>query len=132
MDRIQQIAKVCHAANLAYCDSNEDYSQQPWDKAQEWQRRSAIQGVEFALANRHAPASAQHDAWLSDKEAEGWKYGPVKDAEKKEHPCMVPYAELPFEQRVKDYLFRGIVAAFAEADREVGSAPNASTFRVDC
>jgi hypothetical protein len=45
------------------------------------------------------------------KLADGWKYGPVKYPEKKEHPCMVPFAELPKEQQLKDALFRHIVPA---------------------
>ena len=26
---------------------------------------------------------------------EGWKYGPVRDDDKKETPCLVPYEDLP-------------------------------------
>jgi hypothetical protein len=37
----------------------------------------------------------------------------VKDPEKKEHPCFVPYESLPAEQQAKDHLFKGIVAALA-------------------
>jgi hypothetical protein len=48
---------------------------------------------------------------MADKEADGWKHGPVKDPEKKEHPCMVPYGQLPAEQRAKDYLFIAVVKA---------------------
>lgn len=107
------IAQVCHEANRAYCRIIGDYSQQPWDEAETWQRESALRGVGFALANPDAPASAQHDAWLRDKETDGWKYGPVKDPEKKEHPCCVPYEELPVEQRKKDALFKAIVAALS-------------------
>ena len=65
----------------------------------------------------NAAASAQHEAWLSDKVREGWKLGPVKDATKKEHPCMVPYKDLPLEQRIKDHLFKAVVRAFVEADK---------------
>lgn len=109
---IEQIARVCHETNESYCVSIGDHSQKSWDEAEEWQRQSAIKGVQFALANPDAPASAQHDAWLADKAREGWKFGPVKDAEKKEHPCMVSYDQLPVEQRLKDHLFRGVVSAF--------------------
>ena len=35
----------------------------------------------------------------------------VKDAERKEHPCCVPYDALPVEQKTKDYLFRAVVHA---------------------
>jgi hypothetical protein len=55
--------------------------------------------------------SAQHEAWCDHKIADGWKYGPVKDAGKKEHPCLVPYDELPPEQKAKDYVFRAIVTS---------------------
>jgi len=41
--------------------------------------------------------------------ADGWKYGPVKDVEKKEHPCCVEYHELPVDQKAKDFIFRAVV-----------------------
>jgi hypothetical protein len=110
----EQIARVCHEANRAYCETLNDTSQKPWDQAEQWQRESAIQGVEFKLGNHNAPASAQHDAWLADKTKDGWKYGPVKDAKKKEHPCCVPYADLPKDQQAKDALFQGIVNALRD------------------
>ena len=122
MTRIEQIAQVCHGANLEYCRTIGDQSQRVWEEAEEWQRQSAIKGVEFALATPNAPASSQHDAWLAEKEKDGWKFGLVKDPAKKEHPCMVPYDKLPMEQRVKDYLFRAIVKAFARAIDENGIA----------
>ncbi len=82
-----------------------------WAFAPEWQQNSAIKGVEFHLDNSDATPAASHESWLAEKERDGWKYGPVKDAEKKEHPCFVPYLELPVEQRVKDSLFKGVVDA---------------------
>ena len=108
----EQIARVCHETNKAFCETIGDNTQKPWDEAEQWQRDSAIKGVQFALDNPNAPASAQHDAWLTDKIEAGWKYGPVKDPVKKEHPCMVPYDELPEDQRIKDHLFKGVVHAF--------------------
>ncbi|MEQ9948114.1 RyR domain-containing protein [Pectobacterium aroidearum] len=65
----------------------------------------------FHLNGDHPP-EASHNKWLEFKKQDGWKYGPVKDAEKKEHPCFVPYGQLPKEQQVKDYLFRAVVHAF--------------------
>lgn len=116
---IEQIAQVCHATNLAFCESIGDDSQKPWDLARQWQRDSAIKGVEFALANPNAPASAQHNAWVTDKAMDGWIYGKEKDPTLKTHPCMVTYEELPVEQRLKDYLFKAIVSAFVQAENEV-------------
>lgn len=120
---IEQVARVCHETNRAYCECIGDNSQLPWESAAEWQRSSARQGVEFAISNPEAAASSQHDAWLEAKRQDGWKYGPAKDPEKKEHPCFVPYSELPVEQRIKDYLFKAVVQAFARCEgSEVGEA----------
>ena len=113
MSKVENIAKVCHEANRAYCQSIGDDSQLPWNEAAAWQRESAIKGVEYALANSDAPASAQHEAWLKDKLADGWVYGEVKDAAKKTHPCCVSYEQLPMEQQKKDALFKAIVNALA-------------------
>ena len=107
----EEIAKVCHQANKAYCESIGDNSQVNWEDAPQWQKDSAIQGVE-AKAKHHMIAPAQtHNLWMQNKLEDGWVYGDVKDAEKKIHPCLVPYDQLPPEQRTKDQLFLAIAGA---------------------
>jgi hypothetical protein len=107
------VAKICHEANRALCASHGDLSQPSWEQAPEWQRSSAVAGVLFNLDHRDAPASASHESWLKHKLEEGWRYGPVKDQDKREHPCMVPYEQLPREQQAKDHLFKAIVLSLA-------------------
>lgn len=109
------IAMAAHEANRAYCASLGDLSQLLWDDAPDWQKDSAIAGVNMHLANPDATPEDSHASWLAEKVAAGWVYGPVKDAEKKEHPCCVPYAELPEAQKAKDYIFRGVVHATKRA-----------------
>lgn len=109
--QIEAIAAVCHEANRGYCQALGDDSQPPWDDAPIWQRQSVIAGVRMHLDNPAATPADSHASWLALKVAGGWRYGPVKDAEAKTHPCCVPYAELPPEQRAKDYIFRAIVHA---------------------
>jgi len=106
------VARACHEANREYCAYLGDDSQVVWDEAPEWQKSSARLGVIFHLENPDAQACHSHECWLREKEAQGWKYGPVKDAEKKEHPCFVPYSELPDEQKFKDTLFMIIIKLF--------------------
>lgn len=103
------VAAVCHAVNRAYCQSQGDHSQPTWDNAPDWMRESAIKGVHYLVEHPDAGPSAQHDAWLEAKRADGWIYGPVKDPENKQHPCMVPYDDLPAAQKAKDYLFQAVV-----------------------
>jgi len=108
---IEEIAIVAHEANRAWCMVHGDHSQQSWYEAPDWQKDSVINGVKFHLANPNASQSASHDNWLKQKQDEGWTYGEVKDPEKKTHPCMVPYDQLPVIQQKKDALFMAIVHA---------------------
>jgi len=106
------IAKVCHEANRAFCQTIGDDSQPTWEDAPDWQRDSAINGVKFHIeAPRRVDES--HANWMQEKLETGWKYGPVKDPEKKEHPCMVPYDQLPEDQKYKDAIFLSVVAALS-------------------
>lgn len=108
------IARVAHAINAAYCLSLGDASQVAWEDAPEWQQQSAVAGVEMHLANPDATPEQSHESWLAQKIADGWVYGEVKDEAAKTHHCCRPYAELPAEQKAKDYLFRGVVHALKD------------------
>jgi len=113
---IEQIATVCHEANRAYCSTLGDSSQLPWNEAPDWQRESARSGVTFHVhelrSGREPLPSRSHESWLKEKAEAGWKYGAVKDTERKTHPAFLPYDQLPNEQKLKDFIFVGIVRAF--------------------
>lgn len=111
---IEAAARATHEANRAWCIHNGDHSQLPWDTAPEWQRDSARKGVIGVIRDGNSPRES-HASWLAEKESTGWRYGPNKDVEKREHPCMVPYDDLPPAQRAKDRIFVNIVCAFREA-----------------
>lgn len=115
--RIEAAARAAHEANRAWCLALGDTSQVPWDDAPEWQRESARSGVRQILADPGTTPAQSHENWLRDKAADGWKYGPVKDIEKKEHPCFVPYMDLPVAQRAKDSIFGAVVRALLGAAR---------------
>ena len=109
--RVELAACVAHEVNRAYCAALGDTSQLPWDAAPDWQRESAVNGVRHILANPDTTPAESHANWLREKELGGWVWGPVKDVENRTHPCMVPYDQLPQEQRVKDHLFGAAVRA---------------------
>lgn len=104
-------ARAAHEANRLYCSALGDDSQPPWENAPQWQRHSSIRAVQFLKEHPDAPPSALHDSWLEEKRRDGWRYGPVKDPDKKEHPCCVPYDELPESQKAKDAIFGAIFGA---------------------
>lgn len=111
----EQIARICHETNRAYCQSIGDDSQKSWEEAEQWQRDSAIKGVNLLLANSEMTPKLQHIAWCQEKLDAGWSYGPFKDVARKEHPCLITYEALPLAQKIKDFLFQGIVRAFMNA-----------------
>ncbi len=42
-----------------------------------------------------------HEVWAQNRLRQGWTYGPVRDDVNRKHPCLVPYNQLPEEE--KDY-----------------------------
>jgi hypothetical protein len=107
---LEAAARAAHEANRAWSLAHGDTSQLPWDAAPDWQRESALLGVNGVLGG--AGPRESHASWLAHKRAEGWVWGPVKDPVRKEHPCMVPYEDLPPEQKAKDSIFVSVVRAF--------------------
>ena len=57
---------------------------------------------EELLALTEQIAENVHEVWAASRTAEGWSYGPVRDDEKKQTPCLVPYADLPEEEKQYD------------------------------
>ena len=47
-------------------------------------------------------ARNNHEIWARQRIADGWRYGPARDDALKEHPCLVPYDQLPEHERTYD------------------------------
>jgi hypothetical protein len=115
-DKVDRIARVCHEVNREYCRALGDFSQLRWNAAPDWQKSSARLGVELHLNNPDASPSASHESWMKQKVDEGWVYGPIKNPENKQHPCIVPFNQLPVEQQAKDFIFRAVVHALTDME----------------
>jgi hypothetical protein len=112
---IETVARVVHEALRAYRAALGEEALPPWTRAPAWMRQSTIDGIRFRLDHPDAPPSAQHDRWMAEKRAAGWKHGPTKDAAKKTHPMLTPYRALPETERRKDMLFAAVVDALTQA-----------------
>ena len=103
----ENIAKICYEANKAFCEIIKE-EVLSWEQCKD----STIKGVEAFNKNCNISTKAIHDNWVKDKLADNWKYGPIKDFEKKEHPCIKDYHDLSLTQRFKDNLFLAICRCF--------------------
>ncbi len=73
---------------------------------------------EFSPEELDFLSQMEHDRWMKDKRAAGWTYAPPpRDDAKKTHPCLVPWEELPENEREKD---RQAVRAIPELLAAVG------------
>lgn len=48
-----------------------------------------------------AIAENVHEVWAKSRMEQGWTLGPERDDQRKQHPCLIPYAQLSEEE--KDY-----------------------------
>ena len=49
-----------------------------------------------------ALAKNAHEVWAQERIAQGWRFGPERNDQRKEHPSLIPYEELPESEKVFD------------------------------
>lgn len=72
-----------------------DYIPEPMDLSSVDLPESLIQLSERIAEN-------VHEVWAKTRMDEGWTYGEKRDDIHKKHPCLVPYDELPEEEKEYD------------------------------
>ena len=72
-----------------------DYTPEPMDLSLVDLPESLIQLSERIAEN-------VHEVWAKARMDEGWTYGEKRDDIHKKHPCLVPYDELPEEEKEYD------------------------------
>ena len=105
------VAEACHEAIRVLQRHFREPNQAPvWARTAEDIRKINIAGVRAARSGLMT-ARSSHELWLENMREAGWRYGPEKDVEKKTHPNMVPYLELPPFQRYKNAFFLSTITS---------------------
>lgn len=136
---VHSVARLAHEVHRTLCaEVYGDTSIPAWENATPAQRDFAVQGVQEISQNPEITPEQSHAAWVKrmtrpaeykkkmdpekgwvddlDKPTHlPWTRGPKKDLAKRVHPDLVPYAELPEQQRVKDRFFFAVVKTFLGA-----------------
>ena len=63
---------------------------------------SDVELGEELIELREAIAEHAHNVWAAERQSQGWTYGPQRDDDKKQTPCMVPYSKLPENEKTFD------------------------------
>jgi len=99
MNKINFIAAIRHIGWVTYqIAADQEYNEEINDD----QLESLLDGVEYQLNYPDKTPEENHENWLEMKYDQGWEYGPVKDFDKKTHPDLVPYDDLPEIEKRKD------------------------------
>lgn len=99
VDKVSFIAMVRHIGWVTY----QVAAGQPYNvDANEDQLESLRDGIEFMLNNPDVTPEENHENWRRMKVKQGWIYGKVKDFEKKTHPDLLPFDDLPDIEKRKD------------------------------
>src|SRR5688500_13493368 len=75
--------------------SASDYEPKPIDTT------NAVPGPEMAALTERLAENA-HDLWAKERKAQGWTWGPERNDAEKRHPSLIPYSELPENEKKFD------------------------------
>jgi len=93
---------------------NGDEHRLPWIFATKVEQQSMREVVNLCLKGQLISANQIHDAWVLSYFKAGWKFGPIRDYDKKVHPSLVPYDRLSVFEKTKLELCFSIIKALSQ------------------
>lgn len=90
--------------------SNRPVVPEPWEERDEAFRSQFVDLLQQYLSAPSLPTPEEaHESWMEAYFKMGWKYGPTRDPVTKTHPDLVPFDQLPKDERDKDAIFLALV-----------------------
>jgi hypothetical protein len=104
-NNITAFAQIAYKLDQAYQVAISGESRPNWHELKPEDRKNITDRAIYYLTDPNAVVSSLHERWAHTKYSEGWSYAPQFSEEKKHHPMLVSYADLPLSRRVGDTLF---------------------------
>lgn len=96
----EDLARICHEAHLALrIGLNASADDMHFDALPQWRKDMVTRQVRLFREGK-GPREV-HQAWIETMTAQGWRYGTSRNLIQKTHPDMVPYDQLPVEEKAK-------------------------------
>lgn len=117
-EELEFIASVAHSVQKGIDHAFGLPELHPWGlMGEEYKARLCLSVRSILIHDKSA--KSLHDAWMNRLMKEGWKLGEIKDNEKKTHPLLIPFDELPIEWKLRLRQLRAAVIPFRKTkDKE--------------
>ena len=116
---VEQLSELVHETLSRYRVLIGETAHPSWTEAGDDMRSSTRKNVTAHLdalaSGRPLAASHSHDKWMEERKGAGWVYGVPRDNAMKIHPSLVPYEQLPMNERLKDHILNGLCLAYHNA-----------------
>ena len=110
---ITAFAQVAHQQNQAYKAAIGQPLEGSWSQMDSTGQQFVLDKVRYYLMNSHAVVSSLHDDWAYSQFNNGWAFGESLDEEKRTHPLLVLFSELPLTRQIEDLMFMQTVYALS-------------------
>jgi hypothetical protein len=113
----EQVAEVCHGAFAGLqAATGDNFPSPPWLHLAPDLKAAAVEGVRrVRQLGSSLSARDHHQEWVGYMTALGWSRG-RRDAEKRTHPDLADWEDLPVSEQDKDRVFIAIVVALTLDD----------------
>jgi len=103
----EEIARLIYEATRIEAGwSNRPVVPEAWEQRDEKFRKQFIEIVSQYLSMQELPSPEEaHISWMDAYLLMGWQYGETRNPIKKTHPDILPFDQLPKDERDKDAIF---------------------------